>query len=107
MEGAAGLVEVVVVPCAGGEGEEFGGDPGAEAVEGVGVVVFEAGAVFERSEGRLDVVADGGEVWLMISPPRRPSDGSLSATSRSFRSAGHEDGRSGRAVRGGGAFGPA
>src|SRR5690348_5869730 len=62
-EGAAWSVEVVVEPDAGGEGEEFGGDPGAEAVEGSGVVAFEAEAVFERPEDRFDVLADRGEVW--------------------------------------------
>ena len=61
-EGAAGSVEVVVEPDAGGEGEEFGGDAGAEAVEGSGVVAFEPEAVFEGPEDRFDVLADGGEV---------------------------------------------
>src|SRR5579862_3815271 len=61
-EGAAGPVEVVVEPDAGGEGEEFGGDAGSEAVEGAGVVAFEPESVFEGPEDRLDVLADRGEV---------------------------------------------
>jgi hypothetical protein len=51
----------VVEPDAGGEGEQFGGDAGAEAVEAAGVVAFEAEAVFEGEEDRLDPLTDPGE----------------------------------------------
>src|SRR6516164_313714 len=57
-EGSCGAAELVVEPDAGGEGEEFAGDSGADAVQGAGVVAFEAEAVFERPEDRLDVLAD-------------------------------------------------
>ena len=60
-EGAGGLVEVVVEPDAGGEGEEFGGDPGAQSVQGARPVAFEAEAVFERPEDRFDALADPGQ----------------------------------------------
>lgn len=63
-EGAGGAAEVVVEPDAGGEGEEFGGDAGAEAVEGAGVVAFEAEAVFEGPEARFDALAD----WCEVGP---------------------------------------
>lgn len=46
-EGACGLAGVVVEPDAGCECEEFGGDPGSEAVQGAGVVSFEPEPVFE------------------------------------------------------------
>ena len=59
---ACGLVEAVVEPDAGGEGEEFAGDAGSEAVEGAGVVAFESEAVFEGPEDRLDALADRCEV---------------------------------------------
>src|ERR1700730_18375676 len=61
-EGAAGPVEVVVEPDAGGEGEEFGGDSGAQAVQRAGVVSLKPEAVFEGPEDRLDALADRGEV---------------------------------------------
>jgi hypothetical protein len=50
--------EVVIQPDAGSEREEFGGDPCADAVQGVGVVEFKAEAVFERPEDALDALAD-------------------------------------------------
>jgi hypothetical protein len=45
------LAEVVVEPDAGGEREQFGGDPGAQAMQAARAVSFQAQAVFER---RLD-----------------------------------------------------
>src|SRR5579875_91544 len=61
-EGACGLADVVVEPDAGGEGEEFGGDPGSEAVKGAGVVAFEPEPVFQGPEDAFDALADRSEV---------------------------------------------
>ena len=82
-------VEVVVEPHAGGEREEFGGDAGAQAVEGSGAVAFEPEAVFERPEDRLDALSDRGEVWsvsgfvlawgLRISAPCRSATSAASS----------------------------
>src|ERR1039457_6493014 len=55
---ACGLVEVVVEPDAGGEGEAFAGDAGSEAVEGAGVVAFESAAGLEGPEDPRDALAD-------------------------------------------------
>ncbi len=49
-EGSGGAGELVVEPDAGGQREEFAGDPGSEAVKGSGVVAFEPELVFERPE---------------------------------------------------------
>jgi hypothetical protein len=57
-EAAGGLVQVVVEPDACGQGEEFGGDPGAQPVQGARPVTLEAQAVFECPEDRLDALAD-------------------------------------------------
>jgi len=51
----------VVQPDAGGQREQFGGDAGSSAVEGAGVVAFQAEAVFEGEEDRLDALADPGQ----------------------------------------------
>ena len=61
-EGPGWAAEVVVEPHAGGEGEEFGGDAGSEAVQGSGVVAFEPELVFEGPEDRLDALADRREM---------------------------------------------
>jgi len=52
----------VVQPDAGGQCEEFGGDPGAEAVEAAGVVAFEAEAAFEGPEDAFDALSDRRDV---------------------------------------------
>ena len=62
-EAAGGLVEVVVEPDACGQSEEFGGDPGAQSVQGASPVTLEAEAVFERPEDRLDALADPRQRW--------------------------------------------
>ena len=62
-EGACWSAEVVVQPDAGGQGEEFGGDAGTDAVHGAGVVTFETEAIFERPEDALDALADRHDVW--------------------------------------------
>src|SRR4051794_35733084 len=61
-ECAGGSPEVVVQPDAGGQGEELGGDAGADAVHGAGVVAFESEAVFQRPEDALDALTDRREV---------------------------------------------
>ena len=61
-ECSCGAGELVVEPDAGGQGEEFGGDAGSEAVEGASVVAFQAELVFEGPEDRLDALPDGGEM---------------------------------------------
>src|SRR5215210_7880866 len=61
-EGAGGSGEVVVEPDACGEGEEFGRDARSDAVQGAGVVAFEAEAVFQCPEDALDALADRGQV---------------------------------------------
>jgi hypothetical protein len=48
----------VVEPDAGGEGEQLGGDPCSQSVQAAGAVAFEAEAVFEREEDRLDPLTD-------------------------------------------------
>jgi hypothetical protein len=65
-ECSAGAAEVVVEPDAGGEGEEFAGDAGSEAVQGAGVVAFESEAVFEGPEDALDALADWREVGSFV-----------------------------------------
>jgi hypothetical protein len=52
----------VVEPDAGGEREQFGGDPGSDAMEGAGVVAFEPEPVFKSPEDRFDALADRREL---------------------------------------------
>src|SRR5581483_4018913 len=72
----AGLAEVVVEPDAGGQGEEFGGDSGAQAVHRAGLVAFEAQAVLERPEDALDALVDRCDVraWSGLVPAARADD---------------------------------
>src|SRR5215210_9210579 len=60
-EGAGGLAGEVVVPDAGGEGEQSEADAGAEAGEGAGAVAFEAELAFAGLKGRFDPLADAAE----------------------------------------------
>jgi len=55
----------VVEPDAGGQCEQFGGDPCPQSVQAAGVVAFEAQAVFEGEEDRLDPLSDPREDGTM------------------------------------------
>src|SRR3954464_15386830 len=54
--------EAVVERDRGGEGEEFGGQAGAQGVEFSGAVVFEAEHLFGGLKDALDALADRREV---------------------------------------------
>src|SRR5215210_9060395 len=65
-EGSCGLAGEVVVPDAGGEGEQSEADAGAEAGQGAGAVAFEAELAFAGLKGRFDPLADGAEAAVAL-----------------------------------------
>lgn len=60
-EVAAGLVDLGIVPEAGGEREQALRDADGETLDRVGVVVFERELTFEGVDDRLDPLTDGAE----------------------------------------------
>jgi hypothetical protein len=60
-EAAAGLVDLPVVPAAGGEREYAWADARPDVVGGVGAVAFERELALERVVDRLDPLADAAE----------------------------------------------
>src|SRR3954454_13005862 len=63
-EAAAGVAELVVEQDAGGQAQQPAADPGAEALEGAGAVLFQTELVFQAPEDALDPLPDGGQSWL-------------------------------------------
>src|SRR3954469_22521364 len=65
-DGAAWEPELVVESDAGCEGEQPGGDAGAEVVGGAGSVAFEAEQVFAGDKDGFDSLPDRGEVDAVV-----------------------------------------
>src|SRR3954454_17808816 len=65
-ERAGWLIEPVVERDAGCEGKQFAGAASAQTAQRAGAVVFEAEAVFERPENRLDALTDAGQMQAVV-----------------------------------------
>src|SRR3990170_3349302 len=66
-ERACGVVaDAMVVPDAGGEGEEPLSDAGSETGEGAGAVSFERELVLAAPDDRFDPLADAAEVAVPL-----------------------------------------
>src|SRR4051795_12984944 len=65
-ERAGWLTEPVVERDAGCERKQFAGDASAQTDQRAGAVVFEAEAVFERPENRLDALRDAGQMQAVV-----------------------------------------